>query len=588
MRILALNCGSSSLKCALIDSDLRQRLQEARVENLGTVHCRLHDGDATQDLADNTTLSVALKLLLETLLKKHSVDAVVHRVVHGGSVFTRPTVIDSDVMSTLQELTTLAPLHNPPALAAIHSSRNMLPAVPHIAVFDTAFHATLPRRAREYALPTDLTRQHGIRRFGFHGISHAHAMRCAAGHLQQTPQALRMISCHLGSGASVTAIEYGCSVDTSMGMTPLEGLVMGTRAGDVDPGVLVQLLRSGAMDVQALDTVLNTQSGLKGMTGTSDLRDIELRAAAGDDSCQMAIAVYVHRVRKYLGAYAAVMGGVDVITFTGGVGENSPAIRHRIAQRLHFLGAELDEDANRKVQLSADDAVADIATPPSRTRLLVLRADEEMSMALAATELLHAMQAPTAIDRHVRVAVSARHAHLSQSTLDVLFGANYRLQSRAPLTQTGQFAAQETVTLIGPHGQLEHVRLIGPPRESDQVELARSDEFALGIDAPVRISGDLTNTPGITVAGPNGRLTLRSGVIAARRHLHMNPTDAERLHLRDHDSVRVKLGKAGRELIFNDVVVRVDASFNLELHLDTDEANAAGVTTGDIAEILPP
>jgi len=317
------------------------------------------------------------------------------------------------------------------------------------------------------------------------------------------------------------------------------------------------------------------------------MREIEQRAAAGDESCRLAIGLYTHRIRKYIGAYAAVMGGVDALAFTGGVGEHSALVRHRCLQRLEFLGAALDEERNREARVSAERPLLDLATTSSRARIFVVRADEELTMAQETARLLAAHPVPASAPR-VPVAVSARHAHLSQATLDALFGTGHALQPKTDLSQRGQFSAQETVRLIGPRGSLEHVRLMGPPRAHDQVEISRSDEFVLGVDAPVRISGDLANSPGITLEGPRGRVTLTSGVICARRHIHMSDVDAQRLGLADCSAVSVRIDSQGRDLVFNDVTVRIAPEFRLELHLDTDEANAAGVSTGDLAELLLP
>ena len=297
------------------------------------------------------------------------------------------------------------------------------------------------------------------------------------------------------------------------------------------------------------------------------------------------------------------MGGVDAIAFTGGVGEGSALVRHRCLQRLEFLGAVLDEDRNRDARVDGAEAAAIISSEVSRVRLVVVRADEEREMAMQAGALLAGKAAPlldgkaaplrtgtTAPRGPVRipVAISARHAHLSQPTIDRLFGKGHELVPRTALSQTGQFSAEETVTLVGPRGKLPDVRLMGPPREHDQVEISRTDEFVLGVDAPVRISGDLANTPGITIEGPAGRVTLPSGLICARRHIHMSPDDARRLGVRDCDVVAVRIDTDGRDLQFGDVMVRVSPQFRLELHLDTDEANAAGVRPGDYAELLLP
>ncbi|HEV8330756.1 MAG TPA: acetate/propionate family kinase [Steroidobacteraceae bacterium] len=375
MPIFALNCGSSSIKSAIVDSAHRRRLFETHVEN-----------------ADASGFSEAVAQVLQELRSRSAEhgqpDAFAHRIVHGGDRFVHPTRIDDTVLEEIEQLSDLASLHNPPALAAVRQAREAYPRTPHIAIFDTAFHATLPLHAREYALPQDLRQRFGIRRYGFHGISHAHVMQSVATHLGVDAGKLRIISCHLGNGASAAAIEHGRSADTSMGMTPLEGLVMGTRAGDLDPGVLLHLLHSKAIDAKALDAVLNKKSGMQGLTGTHDMREIERRAAAGDEECRVAIAIYAHRVRKYIGAYAAVMGGADAIAFTGGVGENSAAIRRACLERLEFLGAELDGGRNRDARPDSATGCCEISRTGSRTRLLVVRADEELAMAIEAAALL--------------------------------------------------------------------------------------------------------------------------------------------------------------------------------------------------------
>jgi len=585
MRVLAINCGSSSLKCSLIDTANGAHLLDLRVERIGGDSTLAVDGAGRRAVAAPDQ-SAAMERILEELAAHAAStgqpEAVVHRIVHGATELTAPTLIDDAVIARIAKLDVLAPLHNPPALAALRIARARLP-LPQVAMFDTAFHATLPPRAREYALPRAVSAQFGIRRYGFHGINHAHVMQEVAKFLRRPPQELRIVSCHLGNGASVAAIEYGRSVETSMGMTPLEGLVMGTRPGDVDPGVLLHLLREG-YDAARLDALMNRESGLKGLAGSNDLREIEERAAGGDESCRRALTIYAHRVRKYIGAYAAAMGGVDAIAFTGGIGENSALIRNRTLQRLDFLGARLDDDRNRDARADLAHPAVSISEDRGRVALLVIRADEEAAMAQAAAALLVAPR-PTS-NRRVPIGVSARHVHLTRSTIERLFGEGYELEPGKQLSQHGQFAARETVTLIGPRGRIDKVRIMGPVRSRDQVEISRSDEFVLGIDAPVRISGDLANTPGITLAGPRGEVKLESGVVCARRHIHMNPDDAARLGIADHDSVSVRVDSDGRDLTFNDVTVRVAPEFELELHLDTDEANAAGVEPGMTAEIL--
>jgi acetate kinase len=387
----------------------------------------------------------------------------------------------------------------------------------------------------------------------------------------------------------MTAIESGRSVETSMGLTPLEGLVMGTRSGDLDPGVLLKLLRAEGLDADGLDHLLNKCSGLAGLSGAGrDLRDIEARAAEGDERCRMALQVFAHRVRKYIGAYAAVMGGVDGIVFTAGIGENSALMRKRVAERLDFLGARLDPDRNREAHVSSQHSVFEVSTTHSRCRLLVVATDEQQAIAEETVRLVLELDKLKATDgRTIPVAVSARHVHLTQETLDRLFGAGYSLTADRPLSQPGQFAANESVTLVGPKRSLEGVRVLGPLRPQDQVEISRTDEFHLGIDAPVRESGKVDNTPGITLVGPEGLVHLPRGVICAWRHIHMTPGDAEHFGVVDRDIVEVAIASEGRDLTFGDVLVRVSEHARLEMHLDTDEGNAAELGAGASGVLIP-
>jgi acetate kinase len=390
MRILAFNCGSSSIKCRVIDDASRAHGFELRVEGIGSAEPRMAIGESTRPLPRETDAFLAIDAALAELRARWpelgELDGVVHRVVHGAGLFTDPVIIAGEVLERLEELGRLAPLHNPPALHAIHGARELFPRPPHVAVFDTAFHATLPDDAREYALPVDIRTRFGIRRYGFHGISHGSVSARVGALLKREARELRIISCHLGSGASITAIDRGRSVETSMGMTPLEGLVMGSRAGDLDPGVVLELARR--MTPDALEDLLNHKSGLTGLAGTADLREIERRAATGHVDCDLALSLYTHRIRKYLGAYAAVLGGVDAIVFTGGVGERSPLVRERSVATLGFLGAQIDEIRNRDVHVDALHPAVDVAARDSRVRIVVLRADEEQAMAAAAATLL--------------------------------------------------------------------------------------------------------------------------------------------------------------------------------------------------------
>lgn len=583
MHILVINCGSSSIKMAVVDHQSAARAATLRAERLKSADAwyAINGGDR-QSMPNADAATILAKGVAELIASlPHTVDVqgVAHRVTHGGEDYVRPTIIDDEVLTGLERLVDLAPLHMPANIAGVRAGLQALPDLPHIAIFDTAFHATIPTRAKQYAIPKAIAEKHHVRRFGFHGPSHEYVAMQAADHLKEELRDLRLITCHLGNGASITAVEYGRSVETSMGATPLEGLVMGTRSGDIDPGAMLRIARREGWSLDRIDQFLNEESGLAGLSGVgNDLRDIEERASQGDEDCRMAIQVFAHRARKYIGAYAAVMGGVDAIVFTAGIGENSALMRHRIAQRFGFLGARFDEDRNRDCRVSAHEPICDISEPNSRVRLLVIATDEEVALARDASTIIQEKFRVNAA-RSIPVAVSARHVHLKQEHVEALFGPGHQLTPFRPLSQPGQFACEEKVTLIGPRKSIENVRILGPARSDSQVEISRTDEFFLGIDAPVRGSGDIANTPGITLEGPAGRVELDHGVICAWRHIHMHPDDAEYFGVVDHDVVEVAIEGTGRDLIFGDVLIRVSPNFRLEMHIDTDEGNAAELPT---------
>lgn len=570
MKILVLNCGSTSLKASVLDTEESRCVADLSVERM--------------DEQGLDHAGAVKRVLCQLDEMGQEVEAVGHRVVHGGDRFTDSVRIDEDVLGALEEQVDLAPLHLPANLATIRAAMVAYSKLPHVAVFDTAFHHTLPNRARHYALPRQIAAEHGVRRYGFHGTSHQWVAEQAAAFLGEPLRELRLITCHLGGGCSVCAVEFGRSVETSMGLTPVEGLVMATRCGDVDAGALIHLGRRLGLDLDGLDDLVNRESGLKGLSGVSgDLRDIEARAADGDADCRRAIGVFAHRVRKYIGAYAAVMGGVDAIVLTGGIGQNATGMRQRILQRLDFLGARLDEDRNRDCSVTAQEPVACISVSESRTPIVVVFADEAAAIAGHTRRIVE--QSEPAGARTIPVAISARHVHLDRVACDALFGEGHELTPRRPVTQPGQYACEERVDIIGPKRTLERVGIIGPLRGRSQVELAQTDEFTLGIDAPIRCSGDLDNTPGITLRGPAGTYTLQEGVIQAQRHIHMHPDDATHFGVGHKDIVEVRIDSGGRDLTFGDVVVRVKDSYKLEMHVDTDEGNAAGVCRGMTGEI---
>jgi acetate kinase len=590
MSLLAINCGSSSVKIEVIDPLSQARSLQVSIRRILSEQAEILFSDEAEPMlipggGHVSALSFALPLLQEKLADI-PLQGLVHRVVHGGERFKEPTLITPEVSAAIGELSPLAPLHNPIQLIGIEQCLKQWPELPQVAVFDTAFHRSLPTRAQLYPLPADLVKKHGLRRYGFHGTSHQYVARKAAEWIGFDIRELRIITCHLGNGASVCAVEYGRSVETSMGMTPLEGLVMGTRSGDIDSGVLLHLMKQEDLSASDMDHLLNQESGLKGMAGTHDMQELEEQATQGNDAARQAIQVFAHRLRKYIGAYAAVMGGVDAIVFTGGIGENSAVIRERAAQRLEFLGAILNEDANREADLDQPQATTEISMSHSRCKLLVIPTDEQYEMVQQAYELIqenHKVNHPPLV---IPIAISARHVHLTQEVLEQLFGKGHELQVHRWLSQPGQFAAKEQVNLIGPKNTIERVRILGPLRSRNQIEISRTDEFFLGIDAPVRASGQVENTPGITLQGPKGTVSLHEGVICALRHIHMTPEDAQQFGVGDGDMVEVGVENEARSLIFGSVLVRVSSEYQLEMHIDTDEGNAAELGRNAVGALM--
>jgi acetate kinase len=369
--VLVLNAGSSSLKFEVLDPAQGHAVLGGHLERIGTDDF----GAALADVADRVAAAG---------IGPDELRAIGHRVVHGGPDLVAPVLVDDAVVRRIEEVVHLAPLHNPPALEGIRRARSTYPDVAQVAVFDTAFFHALPAPAATYALDSATTERLGIRRYGMHGISHEHVSREVAAFLGRPVEDLDQVVLHLGNGASASAIAGGRPVDTSMGLTPLEGLVMGTRAGDLDPGVLLHLLRHGGLDVDGLEDLLHHGSGLQGMAGRSDFRDLETALEAGDVRAQAAYAVYCHRLRSYVGAYLAVLGGADVITFTAGVGENVPRLREDCLTGLERLGVEVDPARNR----SRSRAGRVISTDRSPVTVLVVPTNEELAIARQAVALV--------------------------------------------------------------------------------------------------------------------------------------------------------------------------------------------------------
>ena len=370
--VLVLNSGSSSLKYSLVQPDAGVSLVDGVVERIG------EDGG----VADH---EAALRAAFEVIaaggegLADLGLVAVGHRVVHGGPDLYRPTIVDDQLVEELRELAPLAPLHNPPAVLGIEVARRVLPDLPHVAVFDTAFFHDLPAAAATYAIDREVAEQWRIRRYGFHGTSHDFVSGQAADFLGEPVEALNQIVLHLGNGASASAIAGGRPVDTTMGLTPLEGLVMGTRSGDIDPGIIGYLWRTAGMSVEEIDAMLNRRSGMLGLTGEIDLRVVHRLIAGGDPDARLGYDIYIHRLRKYIGAYLALLGRTDVITFTAGVGENDAAVRRDSLAGLERLGVVLDERLND----IPERGPRRISAPDSPTTVLVIPTDEELAIARA-------------------------------------------------------------------------------------------------------------------------------------------------------------------------------------------------------------
>ncbi|MGW2210225.1 acetate kinase [Streptomyces sp. NPDC001781] len=387
-RVLVLNSGSSSLKYQLLDMRDGSRLAVGLVERIGEQtsrlrHTPLASGETREQSGPIADHETALKAVAEELsrdglgLDSPELAAIGHRVVHGGMFFTEPTVVDDSVLTEIERLIPVAPLHNPANLTGIRTAMALRPDLPQVAVFDTAFHTSMPESSARYAIDPKIADRYRIRRYGFHGTSHAYVSRETARLLGKAPEEVNVIVLHLGNGASASAVERGRCVDTSMGLTPLEGLVMGTRSGDLDPAVIFHLARVGDMSMDEIDTLLNKRSGLFGLCGDNDMREIRRRVDEGDEAAALAFDIYIHRIKKYIGAYYAVLGQVDAVAFTAGVGENAPAVRSAAVAGLEGLGLAVDEELN--AVRSGDPRL--ISPESARVAVAVVPTDEELEIA---------------------------------------------------------------------------------------------------------------------------------------------------------------------------------------------------------------
>lgn len=388
MKILVINAGSSSLKYQLLDMETEKLIAKGVVEKIGLEGSMLThkvNGQAytyEQKLNNHSeSLELVLKVLQDpkigSLKSLDEIEAVGHRVLHGGEIYSKAVFVDDEVMKNLKKLTPLGPLHMPANISGIEACMKVMPKVPNVALFDTAFHATMPKKAYTYATPYEWYEKYGVRRYGFHGTSHEYIART----VEQIEgiDKLNIISCHIGNGASLAAIKNGKCVDTSMGLTPLEGLIMGTRSGDLDPAILEYVMDKEGLDIKQMLNILNKKSGLLGISGvSSDIRDVQAEVKKGNERAKLAIDCFVYRIKKYIGSYAAALGGVDVIVFTAGTGENRDEIREEIMKDMEFMGVDFDVEANRNFKRGE---VCLISKPTSKVKVYVIPTDEELMIA---------------------------------------------------------------------------------------------------------------------------------------------------------------------------------------------------------------
>ena len=397
MKILVLNCGSSSIKYALYDMDSKTVMTSGGAERVGLdgsfVKVKLANGDKRQIMHDIPEHTEGVKFIFSLLTDPEigvikdlkEIDAVGHRMVHGGEKFNKSVVLNDEVLKVFEECNDLAPLHNPANLKGVKAVQELMPGLPQVGVFDTAFHQTMPDYAYMYAVPYELYEKYGVRRYGFHGTSHRYVSQRVCDFLGVKAEDKKVITCHIGNGGSVAAVDGGKCVDTTMGLTPLEGVMMGTRSGDIDGGAVAFIQKKLGLDADGISDLLNKKSGVLGISGiSSDMREIDAAAESGDPKAVLALAMYNYRIKKYVGAYAAAMGGVDIVVFTAGVGENQSSMRAEVCRNMEWMGIKLDEEKNKTVR----GVEAVISAPDSKVTVVVIPTDEELMIASDTMALL--------------------------------------------------------------------------------------------------------------------------------------------------------------------------------------------------------
>lgn len=585
-RILVINCGSSSLKYSYFDSEDDSNQVNGQVERIGLPDTLLtHKGKAgkvTRDLSGGG-FKEAFEAFLNELSSPENgvisdpseITVVGHRVVHGGERFNEAVVINDEILKELEALSPLAPLHNPVNIAGIKAGQEVFPAVPHVAVFDTSFHSTLPSYAFLYGLPYKFYEDQKVRRYGFHGSSHAYICLKTAQYLKHRVNELKIVSCHLGNGASLCAIEHGRSIDTTMGFTPGEGLIMGTRCGDLDAGVVSYLERELGISGTEIDKTLNKESGLLGLSGiSSDMREVEKAAENSDVRALVALKAFTYRIRKYIGSYVAAMGGIDVLVFTGGIGQGSAGVRSLALQGLESMGIHIDEQRNREARGFVE--CCRISTDDSPVTVLIVPTDEERMIARDSLRSINRSYlkdiVKTQQNEPIPVEVMTHCVYLSEEHVEALFGKGYQLTKKSDLSQPGQYICNEQLTVIGPKGDIVKVPIHGPIIPETQVAINMTEQFVLGIHSPSREPGDIKGTPGCTLLGPKGEVILKNGVISVLQHINMTPSDALRYGVKDRSVVNVRVA-GNEELNFADVLIRVNQDHHLAMFIDIDDAN---------------
>ena len=587
-RILVVECGSSTIEYSFLDAENEASNLRGTVAGLGT------------DRASHTTIALRTKTVTEAPAKRApaleavlarltegpaapladlgDLAAIGHRVAHGGEAFSQSAVVDQDVLERARAALPTAPPGSEANLLGLRELCELAPDVPHIAVFDTAFFQRMPPRAFLYGLPRAMYEEHRLRRYGCGGIRHSQAALLAAAHLDRPLEGLKMVTCLVAKDVSVCAIEGGRPIDVSCGLTTLEGPPGVRSSGDVDPGLILHLADKIGLSWPEIGAMLRSGGGVTGLAEVDgDFGDVIAAAEARDQRARHALGVFCYRLKKYIGAYAAALGGLDVLVFTGEVVQEHSAVWAEVCEGLEWLGLRLGKERAEQL-LAGAVGPTEVSDPTSPVRVLVAPTDEHRMIASEAVRALgwESMAAAIRAERRpIPIATSAHHLHLSQEHVEALYGPGHELTFRAQLSQPGQYACEETVTLIGPRGPVGRVRVLGPAREQTQVEISRTEQRQLGIEAPTRHSGNVEGSPGITLEGAAGQVELEQGVISAGRHVHMSPEDALRFGVRDKDVIEVRVAGDTRSLVFGDVLVRVHPDFRLDMHVDTDEANAA-------------